>query len=260
MQGNDVRFYKYLSPDASISVLTKKQLKWTNPALFNDPFEFPTEIAFQHDENTVADALLEEMVKIVYGPEEPSISVHSPFYSTIAQLLQIRGRKIKPDQKACRAFMATLIRETAANYSRGRHTARDFFESLRARFAVLCVSKKHDDLLMWAHYAQNHSGCVMAFRCLPEKDRPLCAAQEVKYQSEFPSRASVHEYVKFLTGQVVLDYMKIFDIFALTKNNHWKYEEEWLCISLLSDRENGYDFDPIIPEELEAVYLVHCKL
>jgi hypothetical protein len=69
MQGNDVRFYKYLSPDASISVLTKKQLKWTNPALFNDPFEFPTEIAFQHDENTVADALLEEMVKIVYGPE-----------------------------------------------------------------------------------------------------------------------------------------------------------------------------------------------
>ena len=255
MCGSDVRFYKYLSSGAAVSVLTKKQLKWTNPKLFNDPFEFPTEVAFQFDGLDVAEAILEEMVRMVYGAEEPSINVDSRFNEFGAVLMQSRRNKNKPTPKEFRVFMAGAAKEMAENYTRGKDKARDYFQTLRDNYAVLCLSKKHDDLLMWAHYAEKHSGCVLSFRCLPEKNRALCAAQKVNYQSEYPLRSSLPDYIKHVTGQTCLDDEKVYLAFALTKSDHWKYEEEWRCISLLADHKTGYDFEPIIPEELEAVYL-----
>jgi len=112
---------------------------------------------------------------------------------------------------------------------------------------------------MWAHYAADHSGCVFKLRCLPELDRPLCAAQEVSYQSQYPLIANLSDYVKHLTGQVPLDYDGLFKVFAFTKSRHWSYEQEWRCVSLLRDKDAGFDYDPLVPEELEAVYL-GCRI
>lgn len=256
MHGSDVKFYKYLSSDAAVSVLENKTLKWSNPKLFNDPFEFPSEIDFTFDGDELAEALLDELVQLAYGPEEPTGNREHPLF---AMSMITRRNPNKPDARVFRAYMANANRDAANRYDRDKIGLRDFYRSFRDQFAVLCVSKKHDDLLMWAHYAQSHTGCVLKFRCLPEKDRPLCVAQEVKYQSEYPLRASMNDYVKHLTGQVELDDDNLFKVFALTKSEHWKYEEEWRCISLLKDSKSGFDYDPMIPEELEAVYL-GCRI
>ena len=38
------------------------------------------------------------------------------------------------------------------------------------RMRMLCITEEHDNLLMWAHYAQNHTGAVLEFRVMPEED------------------------------------------------------------------------------------------
>jgi hypothetical protein len=77
-------------------------------------------------------------------------------------------------------------------------------------------------------------GCVFKFKCLPEYDRPLCAAVEVNYQEQYPLIADLPTYVKHLTGQVTLDYDNLFKVFASTKSSHWSYEKEWRCVSTLN--------------------------
>ena len=39
--------------------------------------------------------------------------------------------------------------------------------------SVFCLSETHDNLLMWSHYAQNHTVAVVEFRVLPEVDSKL---------------------------------------------------------------------------------------
>ena len=38
------------------------------------------------------------------------------------------------------------------------------------RMRMLCVTEEHDNLLMWAHYANNHTGAVLELRVMPEED------------------------------------------------------------------------------------------
>lgn len=80
MHGNDVKFYKYLSPEAAASVLDNGTLKWSSPKLFNDPFDFPYEMDFSFDGNQLAEALTNELVRLAYGPDEPSGNMDNPLF------------------------------------------------------------------------------------------------------------------------------------------------------------------------------------
>ena len=58
--------------------------------------------------------------------------------------------------------------------------------SVMADTAVFCLSETHDNLLMWSHYAQNHTGAVIKFLSLPEVDFPIIVAQPVRYTRQMP--------------------------------------------------------------------------
>ena len=68
---------------------------------------------------------------------------------------------------------------------------------------VFCVSEIHNDLLMWAHYADCHRGAVVEFRCIPSgAGSALCAARPVQYQASIPVFArTVEEWVAHMVGE-----------------------------------------------------------
>ena len=39
------------------------------------------------------------------------------------------------------------------------------------QYKVLCLSERNDSILMWSHYAVNHTGIVIRFSCLEETER-----------------------------------------------------------------------------------------
>lgn len=252
LHGPEIRFYKYFSTDGSIASLNNMTLKWSIPNAFNDPFEFPGAMDFRFDGQQLAGALLDGLVEMVYGPNEPKGNPNHPFI--LASRLA-RSNPSRPPVENFRAQMAQASEETVRRFEQGLNERRQFLREFRRNFSVLCLSENRDSLLMWAHYAQDHKGCVFQLRCLPEQDRPICAAKKVNYVEEYPVISDIDAYIKHLTGQVELNYEKLFEIFAFTKSSHWAYESEWRCVSRLRDVKSGVDFDPLFPDELEAIYL-----
>ena len=229
-------------------------MRWSSPKLFNDPFDFPVSMDFTFTGEAIAEALTDELVKMAYGPEEP---IGDPNNQFVRACLLNRRLRNRPPAEDFRAFMTEANAETIKRFEDGQIQRRGFLSEFRDQFAVFCVSAKKDDLLMWAHYAKDHTGCVIQFRCLPELDRPLSAAIKVNYVENYPLIGRVDEYVKHLTGQSEIDYDNLFKIFAFTKSRHWAYEDEWRCVSKLHNHETGFDYEPFIQEEFEAIYIGH---
>lgn len=256
MHSEDIKFYKYLNHSSAISVLKTQTLKWSSPHLFNDPFEFPEEFDFSFKEEDLNNDLLDELVQLVYGEKEPEGDLSHPLF---AFSMITRRNKNKPSEQEFRDVMCRSAHEREVNFKVLKDIFRTNNRNLKENMAVFCVSKTHDDLLMWAHYAKDHTGCAYKLKCLPQYDRPLCAAREVSYQDDYPLIADISLYVKYLTGQINLDLNNLFEVFALTKSSHWSYEKEWRCVGNLNNKTLGYDFDPMMPEELESIYL-GCRM
>lgn len=254
MHGNDIRFFKYMNPESAISSLENGTMRWSCPRLFNDPFDFPVFMDFAFSGEDIAEALTEELVRMAYGPDEPVGDSDNQF---IQLSLQNRKLKNRPSADEFKKFMSDAHADTIRRYEQGLIQRRAFLSEFRNQFAVFCVSAKKDNLLMWAHYAKDHTGAVIQFRCLPEQDRPLCAAVNVNYVESYPLLGNLQEYVKHLTGQSEIDYDNLFEIFAFTKSRHWAYEEEWRCVSKLQNLGAGFDYKPFLPDEFEAIYIGH---
>lgn len=256
MRRDEVKFHKYLDPDAACAMLKNRTFKWSSPKLFNDPFDFPTELDFDFDGDQLAEKLMDELVKLAYGPDEPKGNPEKPLFA-----LSLRNRALnrKPPERVFRDYFQNENKELIDNFKNMLDEQREFIKHWRNDFAVLCLSEKHDNLLMWAHYAKNHTGCVLRLNSLPELDRPLAGAQKVKYVDEYPLISDIDSYVKHLTGQIELDYDNLFRIFAYSKSKHWKYEEEWRSVTSLRDVVAGFDYSPVIPEELAEIYL-GCRI
>ncbi|RFC37134.1 MAG: hypothetical protein DID90_2727553407 [Candidatus Nitrotoga sp. LAW] len=62
MHSNDIRFYKYMSPESAIASLASGAMRWPIPKLLNDPFEFPVSMDFKFTGEKIANALTKKFV------------------------------------------------------------------------------------------------------------------------------------------------------------------------------------------------------
>jgi hypothetical protein len=124
---------------------------------------------------------------------------------------------------------------------------------IMADTTVFCVSETNDSILMWSHYAANHTGVVVKFLAVSDLDSPLILARPVRYSKEIPR----------LSYEIMLDgekgRMAILDTLTLSKSGVWAYEKEWRVWSTLRDKTLTYEIIPYSPGEIGAVYL-GCKI
>lgn len=95
-------------------------------------------------------------------------------------------------------------------------------ESMRATLdalGIFSLSAKHDDLLMWPHYANNHCGLCVRF----DTDVLLAAADLVPFPVLYREDRPVCDVILERTSEWL-------DKAALTKGKPWAYEEEWRII------------------------------
>lgn len=85
---------------------------------------------------------------------------------------------------------------------------------------VYCVSTKHDDILMWSHYADYHRGICLEF----DGEAQLMAhAHRVLYSQK---RVPIYAYSDDKDASMTKA--------LLTKSVHWEYEKEWRLINYQS--------------------------
>jgi hypothetical protein len=248
-----LHFYKYYSPSAAKLVLDNLTVKWSSPILFNDPFDFQVNFDFSFKMEEMIEPFLDEMTRIVFSEDEP---VGNPAHPLFAIMLHSRLTRHRSTPQIFREFMRPSAIEGAINSQESIIRYQPSWKEFCKSFRIFCVSEVHDDLLMWAHYAQNHEGIVIKFKCLRELDRPLCAAVPVNYQKKFPVIVDdINKYIRHLTGQEELPFDDLFKYFASTKSDHWSYEKEWRCIGAKRPGSTElYELEKIIPEEVESVF------
>ena len=83
---------------------------------------------------------------------------------------------------------------------------------------VLCLTTDPRNLLMWAHYASNHTGLCIGF---DTKHSPFSLARPIVYSDKRP-RVSLLERLRTETELVTS--------VLFSKSSHWEYESEYRCI------------------------------
>ena len=109
-------------------------------------------------------------------------------------------------------------------------------EKLVEQIGVLCFTEKPDSLLMWAHYAINHTGLCLQFdfkegSLLKEK------CDEVTYSKNYPKLNLAKNPENTWVKKVLL-----------TKSEDWKYEHEWRFIDF-----RGFGEKTIPPDFVKGI-------
>lgn len=83
---------------------------------------------------------------------------------------------------------------------------------------IYCASEVCDDILMWSHYAENHSGVCVGFRTSRINTHFFFPVQ---YSNTVPV-LDVRTYIGTDSNPIVYA--------GLTKAKHWSYEKEWRSV------------------------------
>jgi hypothetical protein len=153
-------------------------------------------------------------------------------------------------------FRRSTYEETLKEYN---DTAIETFRIVRAMpgkmFLTTCLSETPSSILMWSHYAMNHTGFCVEYdfnNLSAENHYILEHLEKVNYADQLPSLqlASLIQVMRKKLDPTFKKDPKITEATTetcveaiLTKNSVWNYEKEWRLIFLKQDP----DLPPKIP-------------
>lgn len=183
----DVDFlYKYRSINNSLGlkeIFTKNELYFPNPNQFNDPFDCLPRLTVYKNNSKI-----NNFFKSIIAAN------HSNFNRQ-----QLKKEAKKYNRKAI-FHDSKWLEETYKNFNKD--------------FGIYSLSEIRDDILMWSHYSDSHTGICLEFNS-SGKDNIFREALKVRYQDDYPT-VNVMNFS---------DFKNFFNAF-LVKSNHWKYEKE----------------------------------
>jgi len=175
-------FFKYYTPEAAILTLEGGSRKWSSPVLFNDPFDNQFSLDFTDPSDELAIQVFEGIDKVLTSrePVRPDqLGSHTEMAEFLRQLRQsdVDFRYTEDDIACMKEIILGMMNDLK---KRAPETSNEI-RRLLSDIIVFCVSERNDNILMWSHYATNHTGIVIKFLALQELDSPPILAQPVRY-------------------------------------------------------------------------------
>lgn len=274
MLHNSEYFCKYVTAETALLILQNRTLKYSSPAIFNDPFDIQTRVDFDFGISEFMEAFIDELYRLVHAEKEPVGDDNNTLFRDIKAMWHIAQRSSrKMPKEVFKQETRTLVEDTIKLSEQYIEDINYWWKQFVRASRVFCVAEEHENLLMWAHYAEEHTGAVIKFRCLPELDTPLCAAKKVDYVKKPPVIAKLDEYIQYITRHDpdTLNQDSLFYDLILSKTKNWEYEKEWRVFippvnmenPTIPKDDNGneilFDLMSFYPQEIHAIYL-GCKM
>jgi len=247
-------FFKYTSPQAALAILSTQTVRYSSPLTFNDPFDVQSGLHFDFDIDRLPSKIIDALNEVAGSVDLPSVDQTDVWGQLVLKLREMYPTHGFPKERWAReatelfAGLAAKIKETQQGYQRHRR-------ELLPNVLVFCVSEERDNLLMWAHYAQDHRGAVFEFWSLPEEDNPLSVARRIQYSAKPPPFFSERDFLDHILSVRKLDFSSLYRRYVYCKSDHWIYEKEWRVWYPLAESNGLHDTMPIRPSEFRALYL-----
>lgn len=179
-------FYHYTKFDIAIDeILLKQTLLFSTPETFNDPFDCNEKLFKINFDDFLVDEVISN-------------------YSN--QISRQERRKFKRDLKDPKTLSNILIKE-------------------RNKFKIACFSEINNEILMWSHYADKHSGICIGFNFPP------------KYEEKFIlSTVKYIDQIKPMDGKA--DVERVILYWLTSKSIRWNYEQEIRAITKTKSQDN----------------------
>lgn len=179
--------------------LLQNQIYFSSPASFNDPFDSKVSPSFDGTPEQKR-AHIESLARLKYGPDATD------------------------DAKK-------MIEEALADPKFHERSYETFRDTEINTLGIYCLSEKHDDILMWSHYADSHRGVCLILAS--SAMFPDLAIEPIIYPED-----NTYPNVNFFTATL----QEQSDAVLLTKAKHWDYEHEWRIVD--TKGPGWHDIDP----------------
>jgi len=213
--------YKYLKPSL-IKVLENGFIRFTQPTCFNDPFE-----SLAYVRNIFDIEFVKQLFIFLSNPEfKKDIENNISDKNTKDNLIDLqRTFKNKSKEELKDFFRKLIIGESKKDLST---EIQKYWDS---QVGILSLSETNDNLTMWSHYSEAHTGFVIGFDTnisITDVANILIKPKKINYCSERPSITLFD--IKKEKKEMMNDWIKTF---LFTKGNDWLYENEWRQINIL---------------------------
>ena len=150
---------------------------------------------------------------------------NEPYVGDLRHLVtRIVEDRLRPENRAnVEALMSEQHREMVANVT-----------------GLYCLTTKPDNLLMWAHYGNNHSGV-----CLEFSGDILNEVGSAPMKVLYAQQRKPMEMYRFQPDKLEISHC--------TKSFHWEYEDEWRLIR--PDYEGGKGVVKFAPRLLTGIII-----
>jgi hypothetical protein len=198
--------YKYLTKER-IDVIQNTSIRFTPPNEFNDPFEFKPKIT----------SMMKNGAQNYMDVSNDDLIAHTKKIIKNKYGVTITEKKLKSLLKSKQPMLKHGVSNLEKRFSQ---TISDKLQDGFSRnIGILCLSEIPDNLLMWSHYSNSHTGFVIGFDenndffyQKPTQKSDWGWLRKVNYVDKRPNRS--------------LDTTTSSDAF-LSKNKIWEYEKEW---------------------------------
>ena len=206
--------YKYRPFNTNtISCLLNKEIFFSDPDRFNDPFD--SEYSLNLPSN-ILNRAMDYANKLVLNEMEKR-SPKEATWIRVALLDIIRQN----DEDYLKYYLVKIL----ANLR--------LFNKIN--IGIYSMSSINNNILMWSHYARNHTGICIGF---DSNIHPFSNAQNVSYTNQYYQFNSK----TFKNKKYVLEPF-------LRKSSHWRYEKEYRIIS-----EEGGGLIQFNPKAIKRIY------
>lgn len=214
-------FFKYTSFQTAKIVLASGRMRWSSPALLNDPFDISFDLHLDMDLTTVRRLAVDRLWADYLDDSQPGPNEKFQAWKDLSKLRC-------PDLTRVQ-FEADIAGALERSLQGLEPDAAEMNAELRAvnkRSKILCLSETADNMLLWSHYAQQHYGAVLRFSTAGD-DNGFRAARQVAYATKMPTFVGNQEIADMVTGRANIASNTVMQKQIYTKSADWAYEREW---------------------------------
>jgi hypothetical protein len=220
----DILYYYLPASEILFKTLTTPYVWFSDPKTFNDPFELPE--AFE--KNWTKDEEWKDF-EFSFNSKKGKLDIFEHFETAQEAYLQLKFKEPSILKNILELKLEAL-------------------DDAMSQFGIACFSRYYDNVLMWSHYSNKHTGVVIGYRYdrIVHKNSELIGG-DVDYRIH-KNKLRTGKYAGELESVLESDFLtrKLF-----TKHPCWSYEQEY---RLLNPNSAGEKY-PIDKESICELHL-----